>query len=76
MTKLIIEKNIQIPEVTRRGGFRSKFADMEVGDSVFALGKDSRSLAPQASNWGRTQNPPRKFTQRQIDGGIRVWRIA
>ena len=76
MTKLIIEKNIQIPEAKGGRVFRSKFSDMEVGDSVFALGKEGRRLSTGASNWGRAQNPPRKFTQRKIDGGIRVWRIA
>ena len=75
MTKLIIEKNITIPEAKGGRVFRSKFSDMEVGDSVFALGKDGRRQSTAASNWGRGQTPPRKFTQRKIDGGTRVWRI-
>ena len=75
MTKLIIEKNITIPEAKGGRVFRSKFSDMEVGDSVFALGKEGRRQSTAASHWGRGQTPPRKFTQRKIDGGIRVWRI-
>jgi hypothetical protein len=62
-----IEKGI--PMSKRR---KYPFAEMEIGDSVFIEGL--KSVAEISGSF--RGHRPKKFATRQVDGGIRVWRIA
>lgn len=70
-----IEKNIPVPaSLTRGRPARYPWSGMEIGDSFFVSGKSVRSFEScvrQASmRTGRT------FRPRDVEGGVRVWRIA
>ena len=74
-----IEKNIPIPDRDMSGlGRKTKypFLDMEVGDSIFddSADKIGKSKAyPAANTWGKRRGI--KFAARQVDGGVRIWRV-
>ena len=68
---IAIEKGVPIPV-----GRRSKYPwrDMEVGDSFFVRGKTSATLNGARVN---AQNGTRfKFKLKNVEGGVRVWRVA
>ena len=69
-----IEKGIPVPETRGRGLY--PFADMGVGDSFFVGGEVSaRSNALTAAlNFGKRNGL--KFSSRNVDGGLRIWRVA
>ena len=66
-----IEKNIDIPP---HKNTRYPFGVMKVGDSFFVEGGKSNALSCAARLHARRHGG--KFTVRQVDGGVRVWRIA
>jgi len=70
--KIKIEKNIPFTGHGNNGKF--PFYKMEVGDSFLVGLEDKSSLQSMDSAYGRKNN--KKFTTRQSDDGIRVWRIA
>ncbi len=74
--KYKIEKNIPIP--------KKKFSQfpidkMEIGDSFLAHDEKDRkkqaTIATGLRNWINRKKNNWKFTVRQVDEGIRVWRI-
>ena len=65
-----IEKNIPIPR-TKMGKSTSVFLKMEVGDSVLVKNRGESNIIV-SSMW---RNKKKALT-RQVEGGIRVWRIA
>lgn len=70
-----IEKDVPIPPVQKHSG-RSKyrFNEMQVGDSIFIKGADLNSSPYQlARAYGRRFG--QKFTGRNVEGGLRIWRI-
>jgi hypothetical protein len=69
-----IETGIPLP-LGRKYGPVSKYpwAQLEVGESFFVADPPSH-FATMVSHASRIHS--RKFIQRQVDGGIRVWRVA
>lgn len=66
-----IEKGVPIP-----GGNKYKYPwrEMEVGDSFFVAGKTSATLNNSRVN---AQKSTRfKFKLKNVEGGVRVWRVA
>ena len=64
-----IEKNIPIPKPRNK----YPFALMDVGDSFFVPGKTASHLSGSIGNAMRITSG--KFVTRNIDGGVRVWRV-
>ena len=73
MATIEIETGLPLPSPKR--GFPSKYPwdKLEVGQSFF-VSDPSRHFPSTISVEGRKRG--RKFSQRAMDGGIRVWRIA
>jgi len=75
MSKFEVEKDIEIP-AKRHGPSKYPWAEMEVGDSFFVEGpapKTQRCLAVCAG--GQRRRHGTRFTTRQCENGVRVWRI-
>jgi hypothetical protein len=72
-TAFVIEKNIPIPQAQLRVR-QSKWKALEIGDSVFFAGKKSGKFGGTVS--GARKVTGYTFTQRQVEGGVRVWRTA
>ena len=80
---ITIEKNIPItpknPKFWRKPQLKYPFAQMEVGDSFFVEcdKDDARNMQVNLGVMGRRENKStgKKFTTRQSEGGVRVWRI-
>lgn len=75
MSGFVIEKNIPIPPQTRgcvKGG--SKWKPLEIGDSVFFPAAKGAKFGGVLTHARRATGY--RFTQRQVEGGVRVWRIA
>lgn len=71
-TEFKIEKGVPTP-VSARGQY--PFAEMDIGDSIFFRGMTSQSVPCNAARmWGARNSV--KFTCRNVDGGVRIWRIA
>jgi hypothetical protein len=71
-TQIKVEKAIPIPQDRNKYPFKT----MEVGDSFFvpANGEALQRVQNRVSNsWKR--HASKRFLSRQIDGGVRVWRI-
>ena len=75
-----IEKGIKISDVLNNGrgvGAKSKypFKDMKIGDSFFVEcdKPKTKKLSSILGCAGRCK--PMKFTVRQVENGIRTWRI-
>ncbi len=68
----MIEKGIPIPPKKYHGGpKRGPGHAMEIGDSIlFATRKEANNVAVALGRAGK------KGSQRKVDGGWRVWRIA
>ncbi len=76
MNEVKIEKGVPLPPKAsglRKGYSKHPFAGMEVGDSVFYAGKKPSHIGGLYQKV--TQSKGFKFTQRQVEGGIRVWRV-
>jgi hypothetical protein len=74
-----IEKGIPIPPRSSDARRKYPFVDMEVGDSAFfPMGVDDFQKRKQvaASAHGCARDKGRKFTVRNVEGGVRVWRYA
>lgn len=77
-----IEKGVPIPSVKRSTGKRKntskyKVEKMEVGDSVYVPGIESKSIHAYLYYWRTRHNhPDYKFTVRSDKNGVRFWRIA
>ena len=72
-----IEKNVPVAEPW--GGYRYPFKQMEIGDSFFIpadgdLKKTKSSMASRATRYGARTG--KRFVVRNVNGGIRVWRVA
>lgn len=70
-----IEKGIPLPP--KGSVLRSRdteFDKLEVGDSFFEAGKKSDQIAGAYTAMARRRGW--KVAFRQVDGGVRVWRVA
>ena len=67
-----IEKGIPVPPISYGTGNTYPFRQMKPGDSIFVAGPTSRTGA-HAAFWRKTTGW--QFTQRKVEGGIRVWRV-
>jgi hypothetical protein len=67
-----IEKGIPVPTDARRAKWPWK--DMDVGDSFLMPDAKQKNVQPMTSIAGSRLN--RRFIARQVDGGVRVWRVA
>ncbi len=84
MTKIFkIEKGIELPSLSsKRGVERGRygksrdypFKDMIIGDSFLIQEPEEiwGKARKAAALWGKRHD--RKYTTRQVDGGLRVWR--
>ena len=78
-----IETGIEMPKKrsTEKGKSIYPLADMNVGQSFFVpcvgdkISKKQTSLQVYFSRLARQSFPDRRFATRQVDGGIRVWRV-
>lgn len=75
-TVIPIEKGKPLPDYPRR---KYPFANMEVGDSFFVPSGESairtkNNVRCSAVAFGRRKNW--KFSVRNDNGGVRVWRVA
>jgi len=73
---MIIERGVALPEARGRKTQRAlQIANaMEVGDSVFFEGADSKNKEIGILQYGFNKLG-RKCTVRQVEGGMRVWRV-
>lgn len=67
MSEIKVEKGISIP---LKKSAKYPWNEMAVGDSFFVAGRSSYFPMKTCDAKGR------KFTQRMVDGGLRVWRVA
>ena len=72
-----IEKGVPIPP--RKSGPKTvvRRASMEIGDSYFVAcvsKQEASKEAIAARTWGYGNGM--KFSTRQVEGGVRIWRIA
>lgn len=83
------DKDIPIPMGKKEIVGLYRFADMEVGDSFFAIAdtKEADKIAGAARDWGKAQDPVRTFVaerREEVTGkkgdteishqGVRIWR--
>lgn len=73
-TQFKIEKGIPVPAKGTGRASMYPWDDMEIGDSFFVKGKKSSALSATTKRIAKTRGF--KFTVRQLEGGVRVWRIA
>lgn len=66
-TEIKIESGVPMPT----GKSWSRFAAMQVGDSFVGTRREYGA----AYNWGRHQEPRRRFRRKSIDGVMRIWRV-
>jgi len=70
-----IDKNIPIPQF-RSADMTSALMQLEVGDSfLIPCQKDQIKTKQSALQAPIAKCKPKKFTTKQVDGGLRVWRI-
>ena len=67
-----IDKNVPLPPFTR--GARFPYEQLEVGDSFYVEGGKLSSICN--SNYRVGKRLQAKFTARQEDSGVRVWRVS
>jgi len=68
-----IEKGIPLPSGCKSCLYPLK--DMEVGDSFLVEGGVDKNIRGSISNW-KKKRPEMKFAVRNVEGGVRVWRVA
>lgn len=75
MSEYKVDKNVPIPEVRGlKGGKRIELLKtMDVGDSVFI--SDMTKMEVQNRFYNPSARLGMKVTVREVDGGIRMWRI-
>lgn len=66
-----IEKNVPIPPSQKAGRF--PYEELDVGDSFKVSGIKLQSVCN--SNYRAWKKTGRKFTARQEEDGVRVWRV-
>lgn len=71
-TMYTIEKNVPVPPPSKMGRF--PYDQLDVGDSFKAIGVKLQSVCN--SNYRMAKKLGRKFTARQEDDGVRVWRVS
>ena len=73
-----IEKGVPLPKRSRGPGRprsgKYPFQQMEVGDSFLISNVASNSVACISGRWAKRTGF--KFSQRKVEGGYRVWRVA
>lgn len=76
-TAFVIDNDIPVPP-KRGGGFTGQykypFGCMEIGQSFFVPQKHRIRPAIGLTGYNR-RLAPKKFVQRIVDGGVRVWRV-
>lgn len=78
MTISIIEKDIPVPPRKRGrkpGSRKYPFAELGLGDSFFVKAKKVMSVYSTVSRANKA-HAPKRFTARNIEGGVRVWRYV
>lgn len=70
-TSFPIESGIPIPEATRNAKY--PWSSLEVGDSFFVPGKTVKTFASQVATAQKKRDC--KLRARNVDGGVRVWRV-
>ena len=75
MSEYKIEKGFPIPLPCKRGKAKYPWRELEVGDSFFVAGAKSVIIASSANGFA-ARHPGLNFVCRQVEGGVRVWRIA
>ena len=70
MAEFKIEKGIPLPPAGRGNGAKSRWAELEIGDSV-VITKSERAAA-----YNHAKKRGKKFESRLVEGGARVWRTA
>ena len=73
MNEYKIEKGFPVPDT--RGMRKYPWRKLEVGDSFFVAGGTTALVSPSASGFSK-RNPGLQFTCMQVEGGVRVWRVA
>lgn len=68
-----IEKGIEIPKSAQWRHREWPFYQMDVGDSVLFAAEEAKRAGNAATAYSRAAG--RKFCQRKVDGGMRIWRI-
>jgi hypothetical protein len=88
MEKIIIEKGITPPSTNYYVGknkrmMRSKYPwhDFEVGDSMFIPEETNKSrvansLYINARRWAKHVESNANWVTKQVEGGVRIWRIS
>jgi len=78
MTDFKIEKGVPVPP--RRSGVSGAMYQLEVGESFFVSCENRAKKQNTISTTGRDlaikSGKPLKFTVRQVEGGVRIWRVA
>lgn len=69
-----IENNVPIPD---KGNSKYPWLEMEVGDSFFVENppKQKNGYPSTMATTATRRLSPKKFVQRVVDNGLRVWRI-
>lgn len=73
-----IEKNVPIPSkmsVSKRVYKPSKWEKLEVGDSILSNAIEVGSMISSIVSYSKHHKLNWKITQRQVDGGVRIWRV-
>ena len=74
-----IDRGVPVPTKGQRCMY--PFKDMKVGDSFFIDTKDRdkgnmrNRVQSSSSRFAKMQDPKQQFCSRQLEGGIRCWRI-
>ena len=69
-----IETGIPIPARKREWSVKYPWHQLEIDQSFFIKGGKLKSIQSSASQ--QKARTGKKYTVRQIDGGVRVWRVA
>jgi len=83
MSDFAIETGIPVPPRNSPGtgrppleyGSRYPFATLKVGESFFLAGRNSRVFSAYTRTWAMRNGSLRKFRCRDVEGGVRVWRV-
>ena len=69
MTEYKIEDGIPMPKM-RNKGLIPTLRKLQIGQSIFVPGRNATSVSPSFY-----AARPARFCSRQIEGGVRIWRI-
>lgn len=69
-----IESGIPMPNLTRKGrNARYPMGDLNVGESFLVTDAPVKTVRGAVSARNKTKRG--KFTAREVEGGVRVWRV-